>query len=299
MAQLAAAAPPRGTTTGRRPAGTDSCPPRPARRTAPSRSRGSSAGTAAWRGTRSRPGRACRGRGRAASAQAPSASRSSPGSQRVLPSWPSQKAHERALERTPALSAGTGGRQGTGEQLVEAAHPAGDVRHERPSLVGDRDLAQQAAVVAAAGVHVAGVDDGDAQAVQRDAGALGDPPLDGDVLQVVLLEPRGRLDLDHAAAAAAPLEHVGADQHAAVPERGLVERHVAGLRQRVLGLAQRLAQGRAVADEHAAGVQLAGHLADAVARGEAALGVGAVDLEVRAVHGQPEPFAALQAGGDA
>ena len=82
-------------------------------------------------------------------------------------------------------------------------------------------------------------------------------------------------------------------------EGGLVERDVAGLRERLLGLAQRLAQRNALADEHAPGVQLAGHFADAVARREAALGVGAVRFELGAVHGEPEPFAALQTGGDA
>ena len=83
-----------------------------------------------------------------------------------------------------------------------------------------------------------------------------------------------------------------------MPERRLVERDVARLRERLLRLAERLAQRGAVADQHAARIELASDLADTVARREAALGVGAVQLELGTVHGQPEPFAALQAGGD-
>ena len=49
----------------------------------------------------------------------------------------------------------------------------------------------------------------------------------------------------------------------------------------------------------AGAVELAGHLADAVAGGEAPLRVGAVDLELGAMDGEPEALAALQAGGDA
>ena len=195
----------------------------------------------------------------------------------------------------PVLMAGSGPR----EQLVEAAHPPGDVRHQRARLVGDRDLAQQAAVVAAAGVDEVGVDDGHAEHVERHAGALGDPRLDGHVLQVILLETRGRLDLDHAVAPVAPLQDVGADEDAAVPEGGLVERDVARRRQGGLGVAQGLAEVAAAVDELADAVELAGYLADAVARGETALRVGAVDLELGAVDGEPEALAALQAGGDA
>ena len=192
-----------------------------------------------------------RGVGRAA--QAPSTSRSSPGAQRVLPSCPSQNATNGHSNGRRHWVPGPDRRQRPGEQLVEPAHPPGDVRHHGPRLVGDRDLAQQAAVVVAAGIDVVGVDDGHAEHVERHAGALGDPGLDGDVLQVVLLETRGRLDLDHAVAPVAPLEHVGADEHAAVAERRLVERDVAGLRASACSrLAQRLAQRRAVADEHAA-----------------------------------------------
>ncbi len=66
----------------------------------------------------------------------------------------------------------------------------------------------------------------------------------------------------------------------------------------MLRLTERLAQRCAVSDEHAARIQLACDLADTVARREAALGVGAVVLELGAMHGQPETFATLQAGGD-
>ena len=286
----------RGTTTGRRAAGRVSCRPSAARRTARSRSRGSSAGTAAWRGTRSPPGRASPARGRA---PRPSRlfRRRRQHAELAVHLAALAEGHERALERPPAAGSRGHHRQRAGEQLVEAAHPAGDVRHERPRLVGDGDLAQQAAVVAAARVHEVGVDDGDAEHVQRHAGALGDPPLDGDVLQVVLLEPGRRLDLDHAVAAVAPLEHVGADEHAAVAERGLVEGDVAGLarassvsRSAWLRSRPSMSRRRRTASRH---------LADVVARGEASLGVGAVDLELRAMHGEPEAFAALQSGGDA
>ena len=92
---------------------------------------------------------------------------------------------ERALEGAPALRARLDGRQRPGEQLVEAAHPPGDVCHERARLVGDRDLVQQAAVVAAAGVDEVGVDDGHAEHVERHAGAFCDPRLDGHVLQTL------------------------------------------------------------------------------------------------------------------
>src|SRR5665648_543564 len=206
---------------------------------------------------------------------------------------------ERALERTPALGPRLDGRQRPREQFVEPAHPPGDVRHQRARLVGDRDLAQQAAVVAAAGVDEVGVDDGHAEHVERHPGALGHPRLDGHVLQVILLETRGRLDLDHAIAPVAPLQDVGADEDAAVAEGSLVERDVARSREGGLGVAQGLAEVTAAVDELAGPVELAGHLADAVAGGEATLRVGAVDLELGAVDNEPEALAALQAGGDA
>ena len=271
--------------------------PTRAPRTAPSRSRGSSAGTAA-----------SRGRSVAAGSSVPRAGRAGARRRRRVALLIGRTARlallalaegdERALEGPPALGARADRRQRSREQFVEAAHPAGDVRHERARLIGDGDLAQQTVVVTASGVDVARVDDGDAEPVQRHAGALRHPALDGDVLEVVLLEPRRRFDLDHPVAAAAALEHVRPDEHTPVPERGLVERDVAGPRERLLGLAQRLAQRRTVADQHAAAVELAGDLADTVARREAALGVGAVDLELRTMHGQPEPLAALQAGRD-
>ena len=203
---------------------------------------------------------------------------------------------EGTLERAPALRPGAPDRERPREELVEAAHPAGDVRHDRPRLVGDGDLAQQAAVVAPAGIDEARVDDGHAEPVERHARALSHPALDGDVLQVVLLEPRRRLDLDHAAAAGAPLEDVGADQHALVAEGGLVESHVTRALQRLFGLPESLAEVDALPDQEAARVQLARHLADAVAGGEAPPGVGAVLLELGAMHGKPQAFAALQPG---
>ncbi len=65
-------------------------------------------------------------------------------------------------------------------------------------------------------VHELGAADGQ-------AGAAQDVRLDGEVGEVLLLDPGGRLDLDEVPAAAAALEDVGEDQDAVVLEGRFVE----------------------------------------------------------------------------
>jgi len=206
---------------------------------------------------------------------------------------------EGALERAPALRPRGDDGQASGEDLLEAAHPPRQLGEQRPHLVGHRDLLEQAAVVSPAAVHEVGVDDGDVDDVERQAGAFDRPGLDRDVGQVVLLEAGRRLDLDHAHAAVAALEDVGAHEHAGVAEGRLVQDHVAGARQGGRGLAQRLAERHTLADQRAPRVQIAGHLAEVGSRGEAALHVGRVDLEPRLMDAEPQAARALQPGGDA
>src|SRR6185437_15108437 len=59
---------------------------------------------------------------------------------------------------------------------------------------------------------------------QRNAGVLDHPSLDGAVVELVVLDRRGSLDLDEVVAAINGTQHIGAHQHAAVPERSLEQR---------------------------------------------------------------------------
>jgi short-subunit dehydrogenase involved in D-alanine esterification of teichoic acids len=76
-----------------------------------------------------------------------------------------------------------------------------------------------------------------------------------------------------------------------------VARHYAGEGKQVVITGRDDARAKTAAAELSGRVSGIGFdLADPVSRHEAALGVGAVGLELRAVHGEPQAFAALEAG---
>ena len=178
-----------------------------------------------------------------------------------------------------------------GEGRGAAGDPAGDLRDELVDRSGDVGLAQQPLVVAVSAIDEVAVDAGQRHLVRRHAGAPHDPGLHGDVVDVVRLDLGGRLDLDHARHAALAEQQIGAHQHAAVAERGFEQGEVAAPAQQASGVAQGLAESGRL-DQHAAGMQIAGHRADLVAQGEAPLRgrrvddeLGPVDLRARAAWG--------------
>ncbi len=153
-------------------------------------------------------------------------------------------------------------------------------------------------VVAVAGVDEVAVDAGQRHAFERHAGAAHDPGLHGDVVDVVGLDLRGRLDLDHAGA---PARRMSRSARTSTPPwlkvasnrvRSPPPAEQAG------GVAQGLPQGGRL-DEHAARLQVAGHLPDLVAHGEQALGGGRIDDELGAPDLEPEALGTLAPGHDA
>lgn len=205
---------------------------------------------------------------------------------------------ERAVIWLVALRPDCTRRAGSRQDVVELAHPDGHACHERAYLIGDGNLSQQPAVVAAAGVDEGGVDDGHLEHVQVQTGALRRPRLDRDVLQVMLLEPGRRLHLDELGRPVATPEDVAAYENAAMAKSRLEERDVSRLGQRELGVAQGSAEIGAPVDEVAGAVEYASETADIVARAEAPLRCGIIGDELRAVHLQPQASAALKARGD-
>ena len=217
---------------------------------------------------------------------------------RVLGQVPRAVCQERAGERLGAARPDAAFERLVGEGRDAAGDPAGDLGDELVDRGGDVGLAEQPVVVAVAAIDEGAVDAGQRHPFDGHAGAPRDPRLHGDVVDVVRLDLGGRLDLDHAGHAALAEQQIGAHEHAAVAERGLEQGEVATPRQQASGVAQGLAESGRL-DQHAVGMQGAGHLADLVALGEAPLRGRRVDDELGPVDLEPQPLGALAPGHDA
>ena len=157
------------------------------------------------------------------------------------------------------------GRHVAAQHPAKAPDPLRDMVLEFLCLAGQVLELEESAVIAFAGVDETGVDVFEEDSARFVACAAEDPVLDGDILEVVILDAPRRLDFHEAEPAALPHQHVGSREHPLVLECGLEECDVAGSRQQLARFVDRGLQVPAGVDEDAAGKKGTRDFADPVA----------------------------------
>src|SRR5437867_887910 len=137
---------------------------------------------------------------------------------------------ERAVVGLMAVIPDLDGRHVAAQHPAKAPDPLRDMVLEFLCLAGQVLELEESAVIAFAGVDETGVDVFEEDSARFVACAAEDPVLDGDILEVVILDAPRRLDFHEAEPAALPHQHVGSREHPLVLECGLEECGVAGSR---------------------------------------------------------------------